>query len=176
MSRFVALLRAVNLGPVNRIANHSLREWMADLGYGDVKTYLASGNVVFTADTDDRVEHATTIEQRIADETGLAIDVLVRSHRDIDAALRQNPYPDADPARLLITFLGGEPSADSVTKLTALRAEREGLAITGDVAYLHCLDGIGRSKLAARFAKTIDVVATARNLKTVRVLEDMTRS
>lgn len=174
MTRFVALLRAVNLGPVNRVSNAALREWVADLGYSAVKTHLASGNVVFTADETDRDVGAAKIAARIKDETGFDIAVLGRTHGDLVAALEGNPSPNAEEKQLVVTFLGGEPSTSSVDKLNALKTESEELVFAGEVAYLHCPDGLGRSKLAARFNKTIDVVATGRNLRTVRTLADLT--
>jgi uncharacterized protein (DUF1697 family) len=89
-----------------------------------------------------------------------------------------NPFPDAEsePSRLHLFFLAAAPENPDLDLIEALRAETERFALTGDVAYLHAPDGIGRSKLAARMERALGIAATARNWRTVGKVLEMARS
>lgn len=174
MTRYVALLRGINVGRANRIAMAELRAWVADLGFADVATYIASGNVVFTSESgDDDTALATAIEQRIDAETGLSIAVLVRSHAELAEADAGNPYPEADPTRVLVGFLGAEPAAGAEAALSDVATGDEEVAVVGRVVYLNVPGGIGRSKLGEQLGKLVGVTVTTRNLRTVRKLVEL---
>ncbi|MFF5171511.1 DUF1697 domain-containing protein [Micromonospora sp. NPDC000089] len=90
MSRYVALLRGINVGATNRIAMPDLRRLVEGLGHGDVTTYLQSGNVVFTSVKRDAAKLAAGIERAIADELGLTVPVLVRDGAELSAPGNEN--------------------------------------------------------------------------------------
>lgn len=175
-TRYVALLRGINLGKANRIAMADLRAWVAGLGLADVSTYIASGNVLFTTESADDAALATTIEGRIAAETGKTIGVVVRSHDELVAALADNPFPDVDDGtRLVIGFMNVVPPDEVRVGLEAVASGRDEVRIVGRTLYLSVPDGQARSKLAEAVGKGFKgVVITVRNLNTVRKLADLT--
>ena len=111
MTRWVLLLRAVNLGPRNKLAMADLRALLTDLGHGDVTTYLNSGNATFTSSRRTAKALATEIEQGLATRLGLPVRVCVRTSAQVSAALDGVP-PDLDGYVVVATlFDKPEPAA-----------------------------------------------------------------
>ncbi|PWU43435.1 hypothetical protein DLE60_24325 [Micromonospora globispora] len=177
MSRYVALLRGINVGTATRIAMADLRRLVTDLGHEDVKTYLQSGNVVFTSTATDTAKLARGIERAIADELGMTVPVLVRSGAELAEVMAASPYAKKqdDPARLLVAFLSAEPTKARVAELTVPGGENVEYTVAGREVHLHFPDGgYGRSKFTnAYLEKKLDVVATTRNWKSVQALREM---
>jgi len=176
MPTHVALLRGINLGPHKRVAMPALRALVESLGHTDVATYIASGNVVFTA-AGSTTELADGLEKAIADELGVSCRVVVLTCAELAEAVAANPYPDEpDPKRVHAFFLVEEADAqarDQVAKAqerAAAKGSRDEAAIVGKVLYLHTPDGFGRSELAAELSKggkRNAAEGTARNWATV---------
>ncbi|MFD2764351.1 DUF1697 domain-containing protein [Micromonospora eburnea] len=177
MTRYAALLRGVNVG-TTRIAMADLRRLVTGLGHEDVKTYLQSGNVVFTSPPTRAEILAEGIERAITSELGLTVPVLVRSGGELAAVVDGNPYADRqdDPTRLLVAFLSTAPAKAKVTALTVPGGENLEYAVTGREVFLHYPDGgYGRSKFTNTYLeKKLGVVATTRNWKSVGALRDLT--
>lgn len=177
MTRWVALLRGVNVGGV-RVGMADLRRLVADLGHEDVKTYLQSGNVVFGSSVRDAEALARGIEQALAGELGVTVPVLVRSGRELAAVAGGNPYADRedDPTRLLVAFLATAPKKSVVSGLTVPGGENVSFTVTGREVFLHYPDGgYGRSKFTNTYLeKHLGVVATTRNWRSVRALAELT--
>ncbi|WP_328532829.1 DUF1697 domain-containing protein [Micromonospora zamorensis] len=177
MTRYVALLRGVNVG-TTRLAMAELRRIVTDLGHEDVKTYLQSGNVAFDSNVRDAEKLAAGIERALADELALTVPVLVRSGRELAAVASGNPYADRedDPTRLLVAFLATPPKKSTVDALTVPGGENVSFTVTGREVFLHFVDGgYGRSKFTnAYLEKKLGVVSTSRNWKSVRALAEMT--
>ncbi|PSL08264.1 uncharacterized protein (DUF1697 family) [Haloactinopolyspora alba] len=176
MARYVALLRGINLGGHNKVPMSDLRALVESLGHTEVSTYINSGNVVFTSGTPelDRAGLARAVEEALATRVDVRVPVMVRSHAELADTLRVNPFPEAQPNRLLISFMQGTPDADAVARATEIESGADEFRVVGTTLFLHCPDGVGRSKLAASIEKRLGVPGTARNLTTVRKLLDMT--
>ncbi len=175
---YVALLRAVNLGSHGKVPMAGLRSWCEDLGFGDVATYIQSGNVVFTATGTDEAEVARALGDRVHHECGVRTPVLVRSGDELAAAVAANPlYDDSlDPKMLHLAFLSEAPAADRVAALDPDRSPGDVFVVDGRHVYLHYPGGSGRSKLTNDYLeRTLGTVSTARNWNTVRTLLDMAR-
>lgn len=178
MPTHVALLRGINLGPHKRVAMPALRALVASLGHTDVATYIASGNVVFTAAVTD--DPAAELERAIAAELGVECRVVVLTCAELARAVADNPYPDEpDPRKVHAFFLTGEPGAATrehvaqAQERAAAKGSRDTAAVVGRVLYLHTPDGFGRSELAAelsRGGKRNPAEGTARNWSTVTTL------
>ncbi|MGC4835918.1 DUF1697 domain-containing protein [Micromonospora vinacea] len=179
MTRYVALLRGVNVG-TTRLAMADLRRIVTDLGHEDVTTYLQSGNVAFGSSVRDAEKLAAGIARALTDELALTVPVLVRSGRELAAIAGGNPYADRedDPTRLLVAFLATAPQKSTVDALTVPGGENVSFTVTGREVFLHYVDGgYGRSKFTnAYLEKKLGVVATSRNWKSVRALAEMTAS
>jgi uncharacterized protein (DUF1697 family) len=96
MARYIALLRAVNVGGTARLPMSELKAMCCDAGFAHVETYVASGNGVFESKAaPSRVKAALELRLRIY--AGKPIEVVVRSATDMLAILRSNPFPKAEP-------------------------------------------------------------------------------
>ena len=170
--RRIAFLRAVNLGPHKRIAMGELRALLERLGHEGVATYLQSGNVVVTSDLEPG-GLAAELERQIADGLGVECEVIVRTRDELAGIVARDPLGKVadDPARYLVTFLGGEPADGAVEAAAKLARGGERLVREGRELYSWHPDGIGRSKLAPALATPkLQVPATARNWRTVTKL------
>jgi uncharacterized protein (DUF1697 family) len=170
--RRVALLRGVNVGSAKRVAMADLRKVVEALGYGDVRTLLNSGNVVFTVTTRTSGDPAVRIEKAIATRLGVTTRVTVLTGTDVTAAVRDNPLASVadDPSRLLVM---ASPDPKALAQLKPLLKERwapEALALGPRVAYLWCAEGIVESRLWAAANRQLGETGTARNLATMTKL------
>lgn len=177
--RTAALLRAINLGSTNRIKMPDLRALIADLGHSNVDTYLQSGNVAFTPADPKSKESAVRqqLEQAIADELGLKIDVMVRTHRELAAVMKLHPFGDRteDHKQLHVSFLAAVPEPDRAGSLEPPAGEEIELTVHGRELYLYTPQGLGRTKLSnATIERRLGVKGTARNWRTVTELTKLT--
>ena len=170
MPVWIALLRAVNLGPHGKLPMADLRKVLADLGFEDVRTIVQTGNAVFRA-----AGKAEAIEKKIEAELenalGLRTPVMVRSAAEWRALIKANPYPKQaveDPAHLVVMALKGEPTAGGLDALRAAIKGPETAEIEGPNAYLWYPVDIGHSKLtSALIERKLGITGTARNWNTV---------
>lgn len=171
----IAFLRGINLGPTNRVAMAELRELFVDAGYPDVRTYVQSGNVVFS----NGKKPATLmreLERLIAERFGLELRVIVRTREELAEVVRLNPLGDVadDPKRYQVSFLDGDPPAELRALIDAAVEKPEACEVVGREIYAWHPNGVARSKLWAKLAaKNVGVGATARNWKTVTTVLEM---
>lgn len=90
MTRYVALLRGINVGGRNKIPMADLRSAFESLGFEDVTTYIQSGNVLFSSDA-PRVSLESSIEGMLEARLGIPLVVVVRSHRRLRAVVDRAP-------------------------------------------------------------------------------------
>jgi uncharacterized protein (DUF1697 family) len=173
--RYVVLLRGVNVGGRGKLAMAQLRDIFTSLGCTDVSTYIQSGNVVL-ASTMSAGELATALGPAIEEAVGFAPQVVVRTPAELAAALAGNPYPETDARFLHIGFMTKPPDKKAVAALGEVDVSPEGYAIVGRELYLNYVDGAGRSKKLAKvpFERRLGVGITARNLRTVQKLVELT--
>ena len=170
----VVLLRGINLARRRRVGMAELRRVLADLGYGDVRTHLQSGNVVLTSSVSAR-----SLEKRLARELtaalGFEVEVIVRTRAELARVVARNPLAAVakDPARLLVTFLPEKPAAAVVRELGEADVSPEQVAVSGREVYSWHPHGIQRSPLRTLLARTgVSAAGTNRNWRTVtRLLE-----
>jgi uncharacterized protein (DUF1697 family) len=177
VSTWVALFRGINVGGNNMLPMKDLATLLTGLGLGEVRTYIQSGNVVFTAGGT-----ATSLTGRIGAAVerrfGFRPQLLLLGSAELARAVAGNPFPEAtgQPGLLHLWFLAGRPGKGAGAALSALAAGDERFVLRGKVLYLHAPKGIGSSKLAARAERALGVGATARNWRTVTTLLSMALS
>ncbi len=159
----LAFLRAVNVGGTGKLAMAELRGLCEAVGLGAVRTYIQSGNVVLDSDRDP-AEVAAVLEQAVAVHTGRRHLVVVRSPEQVAAALRANPFPALDPARVLVVLLDHAPLPEAVEGWPTPGGEQ--LALRGRELFVAFPDGMGRSRLKVPFADR----GTGRNVRTLRAV------
>lgn len=154
----------------------ALRGLLGEAGFSDVRTYVASGNVVLSS-SDDPADVGAEVERLIAERFGFDVDVIVRTHGELAEVVARNPLAEVavDPKRYQVSFLESEPSPEAIEKVAAAALEPERLVAIGRELYAWHPDGIGRSKLWNKLASAggLGVRGTARNWTTVTTLAAM---
>lgn len=175
MRTFIILLRGVMPTGKNRVPMARLREVMAAAGYGRVRTWIASGNLL--VDTRESApETAARVRALINQEIGPDLAVVARSPEEVARVLADNPFEGAghDPARVFYAFFETRPGDD---KLAALKQRDFGdnkLVITDFAAYMYIPGDYTKAKLnAAVLEKATGVAITMRNGNTLNKLVEM---
>jgi uncharacterized protein (DUF1697 family) len=166
MGSFVALLRAVNVGGTGKLPMSDLKDIYEKLGFEAVRTYIASGNVVFTSRKSEAAIKAA-LEKQMEAYAGKPVGVLVRGAAEMAQVLADNPFPKAAPNRVMAVFLDHAPPKDTLDGIRGQRDEQ--IQLGRREIYVHYRDGIASSKLVVPAAKT----GTARNMNTVATLARM---
>ena len=167
MTAYVALLRAVNVSGTGKLPMPELAAMCVAAGHGKVRTYIASGNVVFTSDRTEAQVKAD-LQKRLALYAGKPVGVMVRTAAEMAAVRDANPFPHAPGNRVVAIFLDDRPPADTAD--TAVnKAEYEEIALGVREIYVRYDEGMGTSKLRIPAAKS----GTARNMNTVAKLAEM---
>ncbi|SFI56150.1 DUF1697 domain-containing protein [Bradyrhizobium sp. Gha] len=166
MTAFVALLRAVNVGGTGKLPMTELKVMCEELGFGAVRTYIASGNVVFTSRKSESAIKAA-LEKRLHAHAGAPVGVLVRSAAEMARVLADNPFPKMAPNRTVAIFLDKAPPADTLAGIRGRKGEE--IKLGRREIYVHYGDGMGTSKLAIPAARA----GTARNMNTIATLVKM---
>lgn len=160
---FIALLRAVNVGGTGKLPMADLRAMCEGLGFQDVRTYIASGNVLFRTSL-SAAKAKAALESALREYAGKPVGAIVRTADEMQRALAANPFADAAPNRAVLIFLDAPPPADA---LAAVRHRKdEEIALGEREIYVHYGAGMADSKLVLPAAKD----GTARNLNTVAKL------
>lgn len=174
--RAVAFLRAVNVGGRNRVPMKELRELFESLGLTDVRTYVQSGNVVFTAPSRGAGAIVNELEKAVADSFGVNTNVLLRSKSELEKVATRHPFAadDREPTHLHVLFLHDKPTKANAGRLEEDRFLPDRFVVKGQEVFLHYPNGQGRSKLTIDyFERRLDTAGTARNWKTVLTLREM---
>jgi uncharacterized protein (DUF1697 family) len=166
MGAFVALLRAVNVGGTGKLPMGDLKAMCEELGFGAVRTYIASGNVVFTSRKSEAAVKSA-LEKRLASYAGKPVGVLVRSAAEMAQVASDNPFPKAAPNRTMAIFLDRAPPADTLGYVRGQKDEQ--IKLGRREIYVHYGEGMAKSKLVIPAAKA----GTARNMNTVATLAKM---
>lgn len=172
----VALLRGINLGS-RRIPMPDLAGIFADAGCEDVRTYVASGNVVFRAGARLAGRIPDLVAAAIREGYGFHCPIVTRTAAEIDAVVAGNPFADeaaADPKTVHVAFLQDRPMMSKIEALDPDRSPPDTFVVKGREIYLHCPNGVARSKLTNQwFDSRLGTVSTARNWRTVRKLQEI---
>ena len=164
--RYVALLRAVNVGGTGKLPMAELKAMCESIGFAGVRTYIASGNVVFGSSLKEAAVKVA-LEQRLAVYAGKPVGVLVRTAAEMADVAAANPFPEEPGNRVVAIFLDAPPPKNALTDVRGQTGER--LALGRREIYVHYGDGMADSRLAIKAAAQ----GTARNMNTVARLAVM---
>lgn len=171
------MLRGVNLAGHRKISMGDLKALYESLGLRNVQTYINSGNVIFKTAGRDFARLRKRIEDAIENSHGFRSDVILRTPAELREVIARNPFaarPGMEPSRLAISFLAGEPDAEAVEKVRAIKAEPEELRIDGRELYIYFPNGMARPNLSmALVERTLKTPGTSRNWNTARKLLEM---
>jgi uncharacterized protein (DUF1697 family) len=156
-----------------------LRNFLTELGLGDARSLLQSGNLVFESKVRTGAELERFLETEAHDRLSLEVDFIVRTPDEWKAVIRQNPFrkeAERDPGRLVVMFLKAEPD---VADMVALQADIRGPEVVrakGKHAYIYYPNGQGRSKLTHSILEKRLGRGTGRNWNTVLKLGVMAKT
>jgi len=169
MSAFVALLRAVNVGGTGKLPMSELKTFCEEAGFAGVKTFIASGNVVFTSKLSEAKVKAA-LEKRLLAYAGKPVGVMVRTADEMTAVAAANPFGDRPGNRVVAIFLDAPPPADAIERAAGRKDEQ--LALGKREIYVFYGEGMGESRLRIPAAAS----GTARNMNTVTKLAGMAKA
>ncbi|MBU6429235.1 MAG: DUF1697 domain-containing protein [Cyanobacteria bacterium REEB65] len=175
----IALLRGINVGGKNSLPMRDLIQLFEDLGGIDVRTYIQSGNLVFRMEGERLLDLAALVEREIAARFGLTVPVVLRTHDDLLAIVRANPFlaEGGDSRALHVAFLADRPSFDRLATLDPQRSSPDRFAAVGTEIFLHCPGGYGKTKLTnAYFDRQLGTTSTVRNWATVLKLVELAKA
>jgi uncharacterized protein (DUF1697 family) len=172
MPRFVALLRAINVAAQRKVPMADLRALATDMGLGNPRTLIASGNLVFDSDG-NRFDLEAMLEEGLKRRFGFSVDVMVRSADQWAQYSSAIPFPEEGALKpnFLLLYVGKEAACDeAVEALRARAAAEEKVARAGDAIWVYFANGGGRSKLSGGPRPGL---WTGRNWRTVLKIGEM---
>jgi uncharacterized protein (DUF1697 family) len=172
MPRYIALLRAINVGG-HVVKMDRLRGLFEGLGFSGVETFIASGNVVFESGARDAGSLERTIEAHLRGELGYDVKTFLRTPAQLAAVARHEPFPGVpmEGAALYIAFLGHQPAPGARRALLAFGSDVQSFAVRQREVYCLLRQKVSESPFSgANLEKTLGQAATMRNATTVRKL------
>ncbi len=173
MPQYVALLRAINVGG-HTVKMDQLRSLFEALGFSNVETFIASGNVIFDSKSKDASALERKIEKHLLGILGYEVKTFVRSVSEVVAAAEYKPFSDSEMNNhaLYIGFLAEPPGAEATRKLLSFISEVDDLHVHEREVYWLCrVTRMSDSKFSgALLEKTLGLRATFRNSTTVKKL------
>jgi uncharacterized protein (DUF1697 family) len=169
MTRYVAFLRAVNIG--GRVVKmEDLRKMFDIPGFKNITTYIQTGNVIFDTAETDKLVLIQKIETKLLKALGYEVKTILKTIPEIATVVKKNPFPNhADDMNLYVSFLLDKPTTEAITALSALQTDNEQLQVINTEVYLLCRKGTyGNSVFSNNFfEKKLKTPATTRNWATV---------
>jgi uncharacterized protein (DUF1697 family) len=170
MKRYIAFLRAINVGGTTIIKMSELKHMFESFGLGNVETYIQTGNVIFDSDESRASTLEEQIENQLAKAAGKRIRLFVRTIQEIAAMAEACPFAPLDGQTAYVTILEKKPDKKSVDALLSLRSEADDFAVVGREVF-----NLRRDRDASIFSnnfieKTLGVAGTTRNLTTIKKL------
>lgn len=170
MTAYVALLRGVNLVGVSSLKMADLKALAGQLGLRSVRTYIASGNLLFLSDeSEERLR--LLLERALQDHMGKDVRVMLRTAAEMDEAVRRNPFTDSPGNRVQAFFMNDPPPADLPGTIRNKADDERVAAGAREVYVAYGERGIGKSRLKIPAAEA----GTARNMNTVARLAEIAR-
>jgi uncharacterized protein (DUF1697 family) len=166
MTTYIALLRAVNVGGTGKISMAALKVLCAELGFGRIETYMASGNVIFDSEA-TAADVRRNLEDKLRIHADKAIGVIVRTAVEMKTVLKRSPFPNKESNLTYTFFLNETPSQTALDHVRGCNGEVIGLG-TREI-YVYYPKGMGLSKLQIPAARS----ATSRNMNTVAKLVEI---
>jgi uncharacterized protein (DUF1697 family) len=181
MSRYIAILRGINVGTGRKVPMVDLKTLCGSLGLSNVQTYIQSGNLIFELARPEPISALDDRLQKAFSETfGFEIPVLIRTAEEWAESVAQNPFlkeENTDIDRLHLTCLKELPSPELLEKIKAFQYLPDRYEIVGRDVFIFCAAGYGTSKLVNSFFESkLKTQATTRNWKTVIQLNELAKS
>ena len=166
MTAYVALLRAMNVAGTGKLPMTELKRIGSECGFTDVRTFIASGNLLFTSDLAEADAQAM-IEAKLEAFFGKPVAVFVRTAAEMAEVAAANPFTDDKPSRVMAHFIAEKPVAAMLAEARDVVGER--LALGPRAIIVSYGEGIGKTKLKLPAVKR----GTGRNMNSVAKMAAM---
>ncbi|MDP4202229.1 MAG: DUF1697 domain-containing protein [Bacteroidota bacterium] len=178
MTIYLSLLRGINIGGHKKIKMSDLKALYESFGFGQVTTYIQSGNVLFSTETNETDDVLSLhISKAIEDRFGFDVPVVIRTKEEMQKIVAQNPFAEeaeTAPDKLVVMFLSSIPDTATLAKIQAKIDDNSRFAFIGNSLYFFYPDGYGQTKWHSNFfEKQLRTTVTARNWATTCKLAGM---
>ncbi len=173
ITKFILLLRGVNVSGKNKLPMQELRDLLIKIGYLHVQTYIQSGSIILET-TKSKSEVSQNIQKAIQDAFGYDIAVLVKKIPELERVISKYPFSIENPKIVAFVFLNQKPK-ETCIEIKGLNEDQ--FRVHDDIVYIYCPTGFARTKLSNNlFEKKLKVIATTRNFRTtIKLLEMATK-
>jgi uncharacterized protein (DUF1697 family) len=178
MPTYIALLRGINVTGHKMIKMPALKTMFEEAGCQEVRTYIQSGNVVFTHPEKDAVKLRKHLEVSLEKALGYHVPILLRNPAQMAAIVATNPFPVDLPELgkfMYVCFLENAPNEAAIQSIVPYTNPQEQLQVKGSEAYVYYSTGLGKAKLTNAVIERKLGMATMRNWNTVNTLLEMSR-
>lgn len=169
---FVALLRGINVSGQKMVKMELLRIIFAEMQFENIKTYIQTGNVLFSSEKTDQELICSDIEAKLRISLGFEVPVILKTIDELEKVIGSNPFKSRnllENEKLHVTFLSGVPLVEVSENLNSYKDEVDEILIQGNIVYLLCKHGYGKTRFSNNFLeKKLKVIATSRNLDTLK--------
>ena len=180
MTKYLALLRGINVSGHNMIKMDALKKMLENMGFQNVETYIQSGNVFFDSEEENAASVGFKIKQEISKVFGYDVPVIMVSKTDLELCFKNSPFlkeKECDTKKLYVTFISKELSPLAINDLKISNFKPDEVAIDSSRIYIKYAIGAGKTNLDQKYIeKKLNVVATIRNWNTVTKLLEMYNS
>jgi len=178
MPVFISFLRGVNMTGHNKMKMADLSTLYSEMGFKNVRTFIQSGNVVFTTGGDYTVPSLSKmIESSVNKGFGYDVPVFIRTIKDLESLTALNPYLKEeyfDPSKMAVLFLKENASAEQMDRVINIDYPPDKFKVSGSEIFIYCPNGFGKTKLNTNFfEKKMGVTGTARNWNTILAIMEM---
>jgi uncharacterized protein (DUF1697 family) len=174
MPKYIAFLRAINVGG-HVVKMQKIRTVFESLGFSDVETFIASGNVIFEAKGRATLSFEKWIEASLKRELGYEVATLIRTDREVLSISRFMPFSmrEVESSQMLsVTFLGEELDVESHQQLMSLRSNVDNFHVCNREVYWVSANRFGESKIVTTVSRILGDRSTVRGLKTVKKIAE----
>lgn len=180
MAKKIAILRGINVGGKRKILMQDLKMLFYDLGFKNIETYIQSGNVFFDLDENQSdLEISKKIEQAIFRKYKFEVPVIVRSTKDLEMVVENNPFyqeNETEINQLHLTFLKESPVRENSEKAESYNYEPDRFVVHGKHVFVYCEGKYHQTKINNNFFENkLKTTATTRNWKTVLKLLELSK-
>lgn len=166
MATYIALLRGINVSGQKIIPMSDLKALFVKLGFKDARTFIQSGNVIFTSASTDSRALIGKIEGGIRKTFGFDVTVVLKTLPELARIVKAQPFRPQEGERAYITYLAEAPGKEAVKNLEAARNETDDFVVAKEAVYILVRAGYGKTQFSNNFVeKKLGVRATSRNLE-----------
>lgn len=177
MATYISLLRGINVLGHNQIKMADLKALVEELGFDEVRTYIQSGNILFSAPKAPVDKISSRIVKAIHRAYGFKVSNFLITPTELKRVIDRNPFlkkRGLDRSKLHVTLLSSAPKKLDLNKISDLPRGDEAYQCLGTAIYLYCPHGYGRTKLSNNILeRLLGATCTTRNWRTICTLYEM---